>query len=65
MPKLFTREEARRRRMRFQIFAGMFDFIALIAGIIVVILCIIYIFTDSCCAIISINISIVFTTCYF
>ena len=41
MPKLFTREEARRRRMRFQIFAGMFDFIALIAGIIVVILCII------------------------
>lgn len=41
MPKLFTREEARRRRMRFQIFAGMFDFIALIAGIIVVVLCIV------------------------
>ncbi len=41
MPKLYTRAEARRRRMRFQIFAGMFDFIAVIAGLIVVIVCVI------------------------
>lgn len=41
MPKLYTREEARRRKVRFQIFAGMFDFIAVIAGIIVVIVCVI------------------------
>ena len=33
MAKLYTREEARRRRVKFQIFAGMFDFIAVLAGI--------------------------------
>jgi hypothetical protein len=41
MAKLYTREEARRRRMKFQIFAGMFDFLAVVAGIIVIIACII------------------------
>ena len=39
MAKLYTREEARRRRVRYQIFAGMFDFLAIIAGIVVVIGC--------------------------
>ena len=41
MAKLYTREEARRRRMKFQIFAGMFDFLALVAGVIVIIACVI------------------------
>ena len=41
MAKLYTREEVRRRRMKYQIFAGMFDFLAVVAGIVVVIGCII------------------------
>lgn len=41
MAKLYTREEARRRRMKFQIFAGMFDFLAVVAGVIVIIACVI------------------------
>ena len=41
MAKLYTREEARRRRVKFQIFAGMFDFIAVLVGILVIIGCVI------------------------
>ena len=41
MAKLYTREEARRRRVKFQICAGMFDFIAVLAGILVIIGCVI------------------------
>lgn len=41
MAKLYTREEARRRRMKFQIFAGLFDFLAVVAGVIVIIACVI------------------------
>lgn len=41
MAKLYTREEVRRRRMKFQIFAGMFDFLAVVAGVIVIIACVI------------------------
>lgn len=41
MPKLYTREEARRRRVKYQVFAGMFDFLAIVAGILVIIGCII------------------------
>lgn len=43
MAKLYTREEARRRRVKYQIFAGMFDFLAIIAGIAVIIACILLI----------------------
>ena len=43
MAKLYTREEMRRRRMKYQIFAGMFDFLALVAGIIVIVGCLILI----------------------
>lgn len=39
--KLYTREEARRRRMKYQIFAGMFDFLAVVAGVAVIIACIV------------------------
>ena len=41
MAKLYTREEARRRRMKFQIFAGLFDFLAVVVGVIVIIACVI------------------------
>lgn len=41
MAKLMTREEIRRRRVKFQIFAGMFDFLAVVAGVVVIIACII------------------------
>ena len=41
MAKLMTREEARRRKVKYQIFAGMFDFLAVVAGIVVIIACII------------------------
>ena len=37
MAKLYTREEVRRRRMKYQIFAGMFDFLAIVAGVVVII----------------------------
>lgn len=37
MPKLYTREEVRRRRVKYQVFAGMFDFLAIVAGILVII----------------------------
>jgi len=40
MARLYTREEARRRRVKYQIFAGMFDFVAVVAGIAVIIACI-------------------------
>ena len=43
MAKLYTREEARRRRVKYQIFAGMFDFLAILAGMIVIIACILLI----------------------
>lgn len=41
MAKLMTRQEARRRKVKFQIFAGMFDFLAIVAGVIVIIACVI------------------------
>lgn len=41
MAKLYTREEARRRRVKYQIFAGMFDFLAVVAGVVVIIACIV------------------------
>lgn len=40
MARLYTREEARKRRVKYQIFAGMFDFIAVVAGIALIIACI-------------------------
>ena len=43
MPQLYTREEARRRKVKYQIFAGMFDFLAVVVGILVLIACIVLI----------------------
>lgn len=41
MAKLYTREEARRRKVKYQVFAGMFDFLAVVAGILLIIGCVI------------------------
>ena len=43
MTKLYTQEEARRRKVKYQIFAGMFDFLAILAGVAVIIVCILLI----------------------
>ena len=43
MPKLYTREEVRRRRVKYQVFAGLFDFLAVVAGILVLIACVVLI----------------------
>ncbi len=43
MAKLYTREEIQRRRVKFQVFAGMFDFLAVVVGVIVIVGCIILI----------------------
>ena len=43
MPKLYTREEVRRRRVKYQVFAGMFDFLAIVAGILVLVACVVLI----------------------
>lgn len=43
MSRLMTREEVRRRKVKFQVFAGMFDFLAIVAGIIIIVACIILI----------------------
>ncbi len=39
MARIYTRREVKRRRMKYQVFAGMFDFIAIVAGIVVIIAC--------------------------
>ena len=39
MAKVYTRQEVKRRRMSFQIFAGIYDFAGVILGIIVIIAC--------------------------
>ena len=39
MARIYTRQEAKRRKMKYQIFAGMFDFIGILAGIVVIIAC--------------------------
>lgn len=39
MAKIYTRQEVRRRRLNFQIFAGIYDFIGAVAGVAVIIAC--------------------------
>ncbi len=40
MARIYTRQEVNRRRMKYQVFAGMFDFVAILVGIAVIALCI-------------------------
>ena len=39
MARIYTRREVKRRRVNFQIFAGIYDFLGVVAGIIVIIAC--------------------------
>ena len=39
MAKIYTRQEVKRRRTNFKIFAGIYDFIGVVAGIAVIIAC--------------------------
>lgn len=41
MARIMTRREVKRRRMKYQVFAGMFDFVGILAGLVVVIACVI------------------------
>ena len=41
MARLYTRREARNRKMTFKIFAGMFDFIGTVASAVIIILCVV------------------------
>lgn len=41
MPKIYSRREAKRRRMRFEVFAGMFDFLTFVAGLAVIAACLV------------------------
>lgn len=41
LAKIYTRKEVKRRRMNYQIFAGIYDFISIVIGIVVVIACLI------------------------
>ena len=37
MAKVYTRQEVKRRKMGYQIFAGIYDFIAVIVGILIIV----------------------------
>ena len=39
MARVYTRKEVKRRKVNFQIFAGIYDFLGVVAGIIVIIAC--------------------------
>ena len=39
MAKIYTRQEVKRRRVNFQIFAGIYDFLGVVGGIVVIIAC--------------------------
>ena len=41
MAKIYTRREARQRRMNYQIFAGIYDFVGVVAGVVVIIGCVV------------------------
>ena len=41
MARIYTRREVKRRRVNFQIFAGIYDFLGVVAGIVVIIACIV------------------------
>ena len=43
MARIVTRQEVKRRRMKFQVFAGMFDFVGILAGLVVIAACVILI----------------------
>lgn len=41
MARILTRQEVKHRRMKYQVFAGMFDFVSILVGLVVIIACVI------------------------
>ena len=41
MAKIYTQKEVKRRKVNFQIFAGIYDFLGVVAGIVVIIGCVV------------------------
>ena len=39
MAKIYTRQEVRRRRLNYQIFAGIYDFVGAVLGIVAIVAC--------------------------
>lgn len=39
MARIYTQREVRQRKINFQIFAGIYDFLGIVAGIVVIIAC--------------------------
>lgn len=39
LARIFTRKEVRQRKMKYEVFAGMFDFIGILVGLVVTALC--------------------------
>ena len=39
MAKIYTRREVKQRRVNYQIFAGIYDFIGVVTGIVVIVAC--------------------------
>lgn len=39
LARIFTRKEVRQRKMKYEVFAGMFDFIGILVGLVVIGLC--------------------------
>ena len=39
MAKIYTRREVKRRRINYKIFAGIYDFVGAVAGIVVIVAC--------------------------
>lgn len=39
--RIYTRQEVKRRRLNFQIFAGIYDFVGVVVGIAVIVACVI------------------------
>ena len=39
MARVYTRKEVKQRRVNFQIFAGIYDFLGVVAGVVVIIAC--------------------------
>lgn len=45
MAKIYTRREVKRRKVNFQIFAGIYDFVGVVAGLVVIIACVVLLST--------------------
>ena len=43
MPRFVTKKEEEGRKLRLRVFAGMFDFLGILAGLVVIVVCIVLI----------------------